>query len=314
MENKIPPFLLHDKSHEAQPLRAEPKAREGAAKLSFIDKGLKYAARVVHTGYIQWETASGKGLLQGTDARVKALFFIFFIVIVSLKRELSAEAAISAFILVLAVLSRLRLFAFYRKVLLAGLVFGLAVALPSSLNSISGGRVLFPILTLPRAYDFWIYHIPREIGITREGLLGVALLTLRVVNSFSLSLLMISTTPFPELVRALKAFRVPDAVLIMLTLAYKYIFIFARTIEELHLAKRSRIAGEVSGAEGREWIAGRIVFIFRKTRIKCDEVFNAMLGRGFSGVVRLHGFRKPSASDWGLGIIFAFAGFWFILI
>ena len=314
MENKIPPFLLRDKSHEMQPLTAETKERAGAAKLSFIDNGLKYAAGVIRTGYIQWETASGRGLLQGTDARVKVLFFIFFIVIVSLKREIPAEAAVSAFIFVLVAFSRLRLFAFYRKVLLAGLVFGLAVALPSSLSSISGGHVVFPILTFPRAYDFWIYHIPRDIGVTREGLLGVALLTLRVVNSFSLSLLLISTTPFSELVRALKAFRVPDAVLIMLTLSYKYIFIFARTVEELHLAKRSRIAGEVSGAEGREWIAGRIAFIFRKTRMKCDEVFNAMLGRGFSGVVRLHGFGQPSAADWGMGILFAFAGFWFILI
>jgi energy-coupling factor transporter transmembrane protein EcfT len=139
------------------------------------------------------------------------------------------------------------------------------------------------------------------IGFTAEGVSVVSMLTLRVINSLSLSFLILYTTPFPEIIKALKVLKVPDAFLVIISLTYKYIFIFARVVTDMHLAKKSRLLGPVKSAEARDWIAGRIAFIFKKTQLKCDDVFKAMIGRGFSGEIKLYRYQKITGRDWGLG-------------
>ena len=275
---------------------------------SFVDKGLSYIAGVVKAGYIQWELASTKGFLQKFDARAKVFFLIFFIGIISFKQSVYAEMSIGVFIFALAVFSGVNVADFYKRVFFFGFFFGFAVAMPASLNTITSGEIVMRLVELPKPYDFWGYHIPRQIGITRQGITGVMMLTLRVVNSIALSLLVISTTPFPSLVKALKVLRVPDVFLMVLTLTYKYIFIFAGTIEDMYLAKKSRLARRANGVDGRMWVAGRIAFIFKKTQLRCEEVFKAMLSRGFSDDIRFYGCRLFGTGDLLFTLFILFAG------
>jgi cobalt/nickel transport system permease protein len=211
------------------------------------------------------------------------------------------ESGIFLAVFVLLLLSRVNIIIFYKKVFLLGFVFGFLISFPSSLNVITHGKVVFPIITLPKTYDFWHYHIPSVIGFTMEGFSVVALLTLRVLNSLSVSFLILYTTPFTEIIKALKVFKIPDAFLMIISLTYKYIFIFARVVADMHLAKKSRLVGAVNREEAREWIAGRIAFIFKKTQLKCDDVFKAMTGRGFSGDIKLYRYRKITGRDWIVG-------------
>lgn len=282
--------------------------------MSFIDSGISHLGKVIKTGYIQWELASKDGFFHRIDARIKVLFLIFFIIIVSLKKEIVPEIIIALFVFGLTAISRLNLFNFYKKVIPLGFIFGFLIALPSAFNVITKGEVILPVIHLSRSYDFWIYHVPETIGITREGISGVAMLTLRVVNSVSLSFLILYTTSFSEIIRALKVFRVPDAILMIITLTYKYIFIFAKTVEDMHLAKKSRMLDEVANTEARKWIAGRIAFMFKKTQQRCEEVVKAMLGRGFSDTIKLYGFRKMNSMDWTAGFFLFFAGVIFLWI
>ncbi len=302
MENKIPSFLLE--SH-AQDLPIHKTSSMGS---SFVDKGLSYIAGMVKAGYVQWELASAKGFLQKFDARAKVFFLLFFIGIISFKQSLYAEMDIGVFIFALAVFSRVNVADFYKRVLFFGFFFGFSVALPASLNTITGGEIILRLVELPRQYDFWGYHIPRQIGITRQGITGVMMLTLRVANSVALSLLVISTTTFPSLVKALKVLRVPDVFLMVLTLTYKYIFIFAGTIEDMYLAKKSRLVRRSSGVDGRTWVAGRMAFIFKKTQLRCEEVFKAMQSRGFSDDIRFYGCRIFGTADWLFTSFIFFAG------
>ncbi|MBF0559856.1 MAG: cobalt ECF transporter T component CbiQ [Nitrospirae bacterium] len=270
---------------------------DAAIGSSFVDKGLNYIAAIIKAGYDQWELASQKGLLQKFDPRVKILFLLFFIGLISFKQTIFAESALGAFIFVLAALSKLNIASFYKRVFFLGFFFGFLVALPSSLNIITRGEVIFHVFEFPKAYDFWGYHLPMQVGMTRQGIAGVMMLTLRVSNSVALSLLVISTTPFHDLVKALKVLRVPDVFLLILTLTYKYIFIFAKTVESLYLAKKGRLARRTSGADGRKWVAGRMAFIFRKTQMRCEDVFSAMQARGFSDDVRFYGCRILESRD-----------------
>ncbi len=308
MENRIPSFLL---------TRSTPGSIEkgsGKVIVPFLEKGIDHLAGVIKNGYAQWNFSSQNGFFQGVDARVKVLFLLFFIVIVSLKRDVLSETCIWIFVFMLALFSRLSILKLYKRVLLLGFVFGFVVALPSAFNVITRGEVIFPIVRLPRSYTFWIYHFPADIGLTREGIYAVTMLTLRVINSLSLSFLVLYTTPFHEIVRALKVLRIPDSFLIIITLCYKYIFIFAKTVEDMHLAKKSRILRELNRAEGREWIAGRMAFLFRKARLRCEEVFKAMIGRGFSDSIHFYGFKKIGMADGFAAIFLLFAAILFLLM
>lgn len=306
MENRIPQFLLD------RPSFASFNRGKGGLKTSFIEKGIYHLADVIKTGYTQWETASRDDFFQRIDARIKILFLLFFIVIVSLKRAIMPEASIGVFVFILIVISRLNLFVFYRRVLFWGFIFGFLIALPSALNVVTRGEIVFPILHLSKPYSYWIYQIPEEIGFTREGVYGVIMLTLRVTNSLALSLFVLYTTPFPEIIKALKVLKVPDSFLMIVTLSYKYIFIFAKTIEDMHFAKKSRMIHQLSNTEGRKWVAGRIAVMFKKTRLRCEEIFKAMMSRGFSDSIRIYEVRGLQIRDWALGATFFFIGALFL--
>ena len=308
MGNNIPSFLLE------KPASNDYRRGGGKLRSSFLEKGIHRLADVVTTGYVQWETAVQDSFFQKIDARIKVLFLLFFILIVSLKKDIFSEALIGGFIFLLVVISRLNLLIFYKRVLLLAFVFGFLIALPAAFNFITKGEIVLMVWQLPRAYSFWIYRLPAEIGLTREGIDGVVMLTLRVANSLSLSFLVLYTTPFPEIVKALKTLRIADGFLMILTLTYKYIFIFARTVEDMHLAKKSRLVRQVANAEARGWIAGRIALIFRRTQLRCEEIFKAMLSRGFSEKISMYEGRKLKARDWAVSVAFLLSGALFLWV
>ena len=308
MTGKIPTFLLD------KPASQVLEAGNDKVKISFIEKGINRVADVIKTGYIQSETASMDGVFQRIDARIKLIFLLFYVVIVSLKKEIMPEVYLGIFMLTLVLISRLNIFKFYKKVFLLGFLFGFLIAVPSAFNIIIKGEVMYPLIQLSRDYNFWVYHIPSEIGITKEGLTVVAMLTLRVVNSLSIAFLVLSTTPFPNIIKALKVMKVPDSFLVVITLSYKYIFIFAKTIEDMHRAKKSRLVRQVKNADARRWAAGRMGFIFQKTRIRSEEIFKAMLSRGFSEEVKLYGAGKIGHHDIITGVMLLIAGIFFLYI
>jgi cobalt/nickel transport system permease protein len=306
MKNKVPSFLL------ARPTSDSFLQGQGALKTSFLEKGIHHLAEVIKTGYVQWETASSDHFFQKIDARVKVLFLLFYVIIVSMKRDIPSEALIGAFVFVLALLSRLDIFNLYKRVFFFAFFFGFLIALPASLNLITRGKIILPLLHLSKSYRFWFYQIPEEIGFTREGVYGVLMLTSRVSNSLALSFFVLSTTPFTEIIKALKVLKIPDSFLMIVTLSFKYVFIFAKTIEDMHLAKKSRLAGKVSNAEARRWIAGRMAFLFKKSRQRCEEIFKAMLGRGFSNDIKIYGIKKLRAHDWAAGAVLFLVGVLFL--
>jgi cobalt/nickel transport system permease protein len=308
MKNRVPSFLLERPSSNSF------IQVRGRLKKSFIEKGIHHLAEVIKTGYFQWDTSSRDNFFQKIDARVKVLFLLFYAIIISVKKNIPSEVLIGAFLFVLALLSRLNVFNLYKRVLFFTFIFGFLIALPSALNVITKGEIILPILHLSRSYRFWMYQMPEEIGLTREGVYGVLMLSSRVMNSLALSFFVLQTTPFTEIIKALKVLKVPDSFLMIVVLSYKYVFIFAKTIEDMHLAKKSRLAVKVSNAEARRWIAGRLAFMFKKSRLRCEEIFKAMLSRGFSNSIKFFGVKKLQIRDWVAGAVLFLVGVLFLWI
>lgn len=74
------------------------------------------------------------------------------------------------------------------------------------------------------------------------------------------------------------------------------------------------MAGSVSNGEARRWIAGRIVFLFRKTQLRCEEIFKAMLSRGFSEETKICGTAKLRAGEWITGAVLFLTGIVFLYV
>jgi cobalt ECF transporter T component CbiQ len=290
--NRLPLFL-------AEPPNREPYHHSpGEVSTPVLEKGVRYLARIIQESYAQWECSRRDGLLQGVDPRIKLLVLVAFLIVVSIKRQFVPQVGIAAMLLVLSLASRVDIIPLYRRILGAAFLFGILVPLPSLLNIFDGAEPFIHLWHLETEHHFWLYHIPKTIGITRGGLSGMALLTLRIANSVALSLLVLHTTSFPNLIKALRIFRVPETFIAVITLSYKYVFAFTRTLEEMHLAKKSRLLGPLDASQSRHWAAGRIAFIFDRTQNRCEEIFKAMISRGYENRVTLHTFNKFKAGDW----------------
>jgi cobalt ECF transporter T component CbiQ len=279
----IPGFLL--KKSVEPPLRAEARPVTD----SHLDKGISGLAGIIRQTFLEWELDPRNGFLQALDPRIKILFWMALLVVVSLKSQAQGLAAVAVAAALLGLFSKVRLAGLFARVIPLSFFFGFLVSAPAALNVITPGTMAIPVLELPRPYSFWVYNIPREIGITQEGIRVCSTLTLRVFDSLFISFLMMTTTPFHEIVRALKLFRVPDAVLLIISLTYKYIYIFAQTVSDMHRAMKARLALGLSASDFRLWSAGRMVTVFRKTGQNVEDIYRAMLSRGFSGEIRLPG-------------------------
>ena len=89
---------------------------------------------------------------------------------------------------------------------------------------------------------------------------------------------------------------------------------FVKTVEDMYLAMKSRLAGAADGGTGRRLIAGRIFFIFKKSQLRYEETYRAMVSRGFTGDIELYGGRELTARDVAAGIVLGAAGAVFIVM
>ncbi|MCX6255330.1 MAG: energy-coupling factor transporter transmembrane component T [Bacteroidia bacterium] len=307
MENKIPPYLLKPGYDQYEPAKAK------RAKLTFLDKTIINSASAVKSIYVQAENASKENSIQKINPHVKLISLIYLVIVISVISNLLAQLIATVFILLLYIIARLKVIQVYRKIFFLAFMFGFLIVLPASLNVITPGKIIFNLISFNKPSYFWIYYIPQNIGFTENGFQVVLLVFLRVLNSVSFALLIIFTTSFPSFVKSFKIIGVPDTFLMIISLAYKYIFILSRTIEETYFALKSKLSGNIKSNNIRRLISGRIFFVFKRSVIIYENTYYAMVSRGYRGKVILHSREHFAVKDFvaliiiiafGIGIIF----------
>ena len=307
MENKIPPYLIklaNDQYNMAKIKRAE---------LSFLDKTLLNSSKAVKSIYLQAENATRENFIQKINPKVKLISLIYMSVVISVMSNLVPQLLTTALIFILYVIARLKILEVYRKIFILAFIFGLLVVLPASLNVITPGEIILNIIRFNRPSHFLIYNIPQNIGITANGLRVVSLVFLRVFNSVSFALLVVYTTPFPAFIKSFKMIGVPDTFLMIISFAYKFIFILSRTIEETYFAFKSRLSGNIKSRNIRGLIGGRIFFIFKRSIIIYQNTYHAMVSRGYNGKIILHSQYHLGMKDFIVLMIIVVSAIGFIL-
>jgi cobalt/nickel transport system permease protein len=282
MNSDIPPFLLHSEQHETDfsSLRR--------VRVTFIDRTIRAAGRTVKNIYLQAENAEGKTFIYRINPYIKFISLLYMAIVLSITSELKGQLIATAFIACIYILSGMKVFDVYKKVFTVAFVFGFLVVFPASLNIITRGKIVLPLFRLTGQSHLWIYNIPAVIGITDAGLQVVLLIFLRVFNTVAFTLLIVFTTPLPSLIKSFKIVAVPDTFLLIITLAYKYIFILSGTIEETYLSLKSRLTCSLKNRNIHKLIGSRIYFIFKRSARVYENTYMAMTSRGYTGKAKLY--------------------------
>jgi cobalt/nickel transport system permease protein len=227
--------------------------------------------------------AAGPGLMQRLDPRIKLISILLFAVTASLTHSIWVLLGLTVATAGLAAASGVGIASFSRKVWTSALFFGLLLSLPAMTAWITPGPVLVPL---------------GPLSITATGVVVAVRLTLRVAAGAGFGLLVVWTTRWTDLLQALTAMRMPDIVVATLAMTQQQIMSLLRTVEHVHLARESRMLTQGTTAQNRGWVTERMAFVAKKSIKTADDVYDAMIARGFSGampsLVRL----RTSARDW----------------
>jgi cobalt/nickel transport system permease protein len=266
-------------------------------RTTFLDKTLLAITDVAEQSLFSEQYANRRGLLQSLDIRFQLITFLFILVLISLLHTPQALWLVYGAGLALAAFSRVPLWFFVKRVWLFVPLFSAAIVLPALLNIITPGEPVWVLLKLSRSYSWGPYTIPAEIAVTRQGLWGGIVFVSRVAASVSFAVLFTLTHRWADIFAGLRALSVPRVFVMTLSMTERYLFVFLRLVQDMYKARKSRTIRPFSAAVERSWTASRIGVTFRKSVEMSDDVYKAMLSRGFHGEFRSVNRLKSSPLD-----------------
>jgi cobalt/nickel transport system permease protein len=231
------------------------------------------------------EHARSQGWLQGVDPRAKLGMFLAVILAASLSSSIVVEIGLYALVLAAAAASRVPFDFFVKRVWLGIPLFAGIVVIPA-------------IFFVPGARLFDLVLGPIHLAPSIPGLTGAILFISRVGVSVSLAVLLVLTTPWSDLLKSLQTIRVPQLFVLILAMAYRYIFLFLHLATGMFEARKSRIVARTSGGEQRRFIAGTMGNLVNRSVKMSNDVYAAMAARGFTGSIRSFQAYRMRPADW----------------
>lgn len=249
------------------------KRRKG----SFVEKTIRGGAGLLRQVMFGDDLAATRGLLQRLDPRLKLGALVVLLVAVGLVHHVPVLAAAYLLTLLLAWASRLPVGFFVKRVWLFVPIFTGIVVLPATLSIVTPGHVVMPL---------WTWHGIVQ-GVTAQGLTSAALVVVRVATSISLVVLLTLTTPWTALLAALRSLGVPRMFVLIIGMAYRYVFLLLGTVTDMYEARKARTLGPtVHDRRAREFVSATAGQLFGRAHHLSEEVHDAMVARGYRGDAR----------------------------
>lgn len=246
------------------------EAHHGKKRGTFVQRTIDALAEAMERSLYAEHIATQRGVFQQLDARTKLISALAFIAVVATLRSLPTiiGMAMVAFALVL--------------------ISGIAIR--GTMSTIWLGMAIFSgMLTAPAIFIVpgpTLFTIPwLGWGISANGLRSTVMLMLRAEISITVSFVLITTTLWTHVLKALRILGVPTLIVVMLSMTYRYIFLMLQSARDLFEARQSRIIGKLPDAEARRLAAGSVGVLLSKSVQLSNDVFMAMQSRGFRGEV-----------------------------
>jgi len=263
-----------------------------------VEKTLRQLTSFFSAALLREEAARRPALLQRVDPRARLVAVLLFLLSLSVARPLPALLAHALLPLVALALSRIRPAEFFRAGFLLAALFSLLIAAPATLNIVSGGSALVPLVSLERAWHIGPYVLPQVIGVSRIGLLSAATLLLRVLTSVAAVLWLTLATRWIDLVRSLRFLGVPAVFVQVMGMTVRYLHALLRQTEEVHLAKKSRAVCRARLSADQAWVGARLARAWERSFHLMEEVGEAMTARGFTGDAQFARGAPFGAREW----------------
>lgn len=242
--------------------------------LSAILKASEHAATADHLSF-------SNGVLQRIDPRVKMLGLLLLVLAVAASHRLSVIGLVFACALLLSLSSGITLRRLCLWVWMPVLFFT--------------GTIAAPAIFLTPGHVLWSAGV---LNITEPGLRSAAFLISRAGTAATLSALLILSTPWMWVLKALRVFRCPVVLVTILGMTYRYIFVLLGTASEMLESRRSRTVGRLPDAEARRLAASSIGVLLSKSLQLSGDVHLSMQSRGFRGEVHLLDDFHVKLADW----------------
>jgi cobalt/nickel transport system permease protein len=145
-----------------------------------------------------------------------------------------------------------------------------------------------------------------EVTMTLAGITRFISIALKSWISVQAAILLTATTPFPDLLVAMRAVRVPRLIVAIFGLMWRYLFVLADEALRLVRARAARsgdsgIAGlDIGGSfTWRAQTAGGMAGnLFIRSLERSDRIYVAMLSRGYDGEMRSLPLPEMKVSNW----------------
>ena len=207
--------------------------------------------------------ASGKSLIHRLDPRVRVLAAAIFSIIVALSFKFSVLITALAAALALVAIARLNT----REVLRRMLVIN--------------GFVLLLWLILPLTFPGEVITKWGPIQLYLPGILLSAQITLKSNTIFLILIALVATMPFATLGHCLHQLGMPDKLVFLLLMSYRYVFVIEQEYRRLMRAAKIRGFKPTTSRHTYRTFAYMVGMLFVRSTDRAERVYQAMRCRGF---------------------------------
>jgi cobalt ECF transporter T component CbiQ len=250
---------------------------------SFIEKTITGLAEVAEQALYAESLAKENGLLQSLDARVKVIGLIALIIAAALSKKITIILSLLALAILLALLSKIPFRSLVQRVWLSAFLFTGVITLPAIF--ITPGEVIYRLPVL-----HW--------SVTEQGLRSAIYLLSRVETAATFAALIVLTTPWMQVLKALRTLGIPVVFVVIFGMTHRYIFLMLQTARDMFESRQSRIIGKLTGADSRRLAAASVGVLLSKSFYFSNEIYQAMQSRGFRGEVYLLDEFQMQSRDW----------------
>ncbi len=237
-------------------------------RLTFIDGAIRVLLRSEDYARAAEGEEGRDGILQRLDPRAGVVCAGILLVSAAASRSIVAIAGIFVLVSTLALVSSVPMRALALRVWPGTLLLTAVIVAPALVTTPGT-----PVLALP-----WRFG-----DVTAQGLRSAIFLLARVETAATISYALVVATSWRRLLAALRGLRVPSAVVALLAMTYRYVFLLMRAAHEMLLSRRSRMVGRLSPPQQRALASAMMGSLMMRSLAASQDVHHSMIARGFRG-------------------------------
>lgn len=237
----------------------------------------------------------GSSWVHRTDARVKLVLGLGFILTI-------AMLAPGEWLVYLLVMLMVFILEFYSAV-------GMDYYLKRSVLAIPFILAAFPLIFTVEGATLHTFTLRAwQVPVSLPGVERFASIALKSWISIQVAVLLTATTPFPEILAAMRTLRIPRMLVAIIGLMWRYLFVLADEAMRLMRARAAR-SGTTFDPNTRSggsliWRAqtagGMAGNLFVRAIDRSERIYSAMLSRGYDGEIRSLPQEKMESYNWAV--------------